>query len=141
MTDRQLVRFAAGFREGILDGGPSDMMCAAVCWPLVTLLNMHGVKCEATESRGIETSFGTSNHIWIRLADGRALDPTADQFSSKARQYPPIYLGEPTEIHRDRDGSREAGETRSKARPEGQEPGPKASPTPSRNPPPTDGDR
>ena len=37
------------------------------------------------------------NHIWIRLADGRVLDPTADQFGD----YPPVYLGDPLpELHK-----------------------------------------
>lgn len=68
MTDEELVAFATEFREGILDGGPSDMMCAAVCWPLATLLGMNGVECEC-----IESDLGEFNHIWIRLANGRAL--------------------------------------------------------------------
>lgn len=90
MTDRQLLRFAAAFREGILDGGPSRLMCAAVSWPLAGLLRCNGVKCET-----VEGEVGDCNHIWIRLADGRVLDPTADQFGD----YPPVYLGPPNELH------------------------------------------
>lgn len=90
MTDEELIEFATEFREGILDGRQSARMCAMVCWPLVTLLNMHGVACEA-----IESAFDDGNHVWIKLADGRVLDPTADQFG----QLPTVYLGEPTDIH------------------------------------------
>lgn len=39
--------------------------------------------------------FRDGNHIWILLEDGRALDPTADQFGN----YPEIYLGERLHLH------------------------------------------
>jgi hypothetical protein len=69
-------------------------MCAAVCYPLVTLLNMAGVKCEIVES-----DLGDMNHVWLKLADGRALDPTADQFNRLYRMgLPPVYLGKPLSI-------------------------------------------
>lgn len=95
MTDAQLVEFATEFREGILDGRPSAWMCAMVCWPLSTLLRMNGV-----ENESVETDLGEMNHIWLRLADGRALDPTADQFNwCSIDKLPPVYLGEPRLIH------------------------------------------
>jgi len=95
MTDAELVEFATDFREGILGGRPSDRMCAAICWPLVTLLNMHGVNC-----KDVESDLGHMNHVWIQLSDGRALDPTADQFNRMfADNMPPVYLGEPTKYH------------------------------------------
>ena len=50
MTDKQLIRFATEFRAGILGDRSSRMMCAAVCWPLASLLSLHGVKAEAVES-------------------------------------------------------------------------------------------
>lgn len=91
-TDAQIIEFASEFRTGILDGEDSWMMCAAVCYPLVTLLNMSGIKAEI-----IESDLGECNHVWMRLADGRALDPTADQFPDM--NLPPVYLGPPTKIH------------------------------------------
>ncbi|WFU26303.1 hypothetical protein QA649_08875 [Bradyrhizobium sp. CB1717] len=95
MTDAELTEFAEDFRESVLDGGPSDMMCAAVCWPLVPLLNMSGVKC-----RSIESDLGELNHVWILLEDGRALDPTLDQFNYLFDEnYPTVYLGMPTKYH------------------------------------------
>jgi hypothetical protein len=95
MTDAELIEFASEFREGILDGKESNWACAMVCCPLATLLNMHGVKCETVES-----DLGHCNHIWLRLADGRALDPTADQFNYLfAKDMPPVYLGPPMEYH------------------------------------------
>jgi hypothetical protein len=99
VTDAELIEFASEFRDGILDGTPSDMMCAAVSWPLAALLRGGGVSCESVETKDVETDYGSVNHVWIRLADGRVLDPTADQFSTAARPYPPVYLGQPTELH------------------------------------------
>lgn len=95
MSDKDLIEFATEFREGILDGHPSRFMCAAVSWPLAGLLRVSGIPCEAVES-----DLGDCNHVWIKLSDGRALDPTADQFNFPFfKQYPPVYLGPPTELH------------------------------------------
>ena len=95
MNDKQLLKFAVEFRKGILDGKPSNMMCAAVSWPLAGLLNFHGIKCECVES-----DLGEMNHTWIKLADGRALDATADQFNFLFNhKHPPVYLGDPLNFH------------------------------------------
>ena len=91
MKDTQLVDFATEFRIGILDGRASTNMCFAVSAPLASLLRIHGVEAELVESDLAET-----NHFWIRLADGRVLDPTADQFDESL---PPVYLGPATKIH------------------------------------------
>lgn len=103
MTDEELVSFVSEFREGILNGVTSTYMCAMVCMPLVTLLRLHGVEAEIVES-----DLGFICHVWLRLPDGRALDPTADQFQSHpcaALGYldlpvlPPVYLGPPLSVH------------------------------------------
>lgn len=95
MTDGEIITFATEFREGVLDGASSKWMCAAVSWPLCTLLGINGVKGTCVES-----DLGEMNHIWILLDDGRVLDPTADQFNDLfPRQYPPVYLGKRTELH------------------------------------------
>ena len=83
MTDRQLVKYAREFRRGVLGKRSSFMMCAAVCLPLETILSMAGVDVTIVESH-----FAEVNHIWLRLPDGRILDPTADQFGLE-----PVYLG------------------------------------------------
>ena len=73
----------------------SRLSCAMVCWPLGPLLNLHGVSCEVVES-----DLGEGNHIWIRLEDGRVLDPTIDQFNYLfAESWPEVYLGPPTKYH------------------------------------------
>jgi hypothetical protein len=100
VTDKQLLKFAASFRKGILGDEPSQSMCAAVSLPLAALLRCNGVECETVESElSEELGLLYANHVWIRLADGRALDATADQFNRWGFNYPPVYLGAPTELH------------------------------------------
>lgn len=96
VKDKTLMEIASSFRDGILDGESSELMCAAVCWPLSALLRgVYRFPCECVES-----DLGHINHIWISLPDGRALDPTADQFSTSESPLPPVYLGLPLAIHR-----------------------------------------
>lgn len=87
MTDKQLVRFAADFREGVLDGASSSQRCFIVCWPLSGLLALHEVTC-TLEELCFYVGPATSNHVVLRLEDGRILDPTADQYGLE-----PVYLG------------------------------------------------
>jgi hypothetical protein len=96
MTDAELIDFVTDFREGILDGSSSEGYCYMICAPLVTLLNMNGVKAEM-----VGGDFGEFNHFWLKLEDGRVLDPTADQFNAFGfGPMPRVYLGPPTEnIH------------------------------------------
>src|SRR5687768_15473336 len=94
MTDKQLIRFVTAFRGGILGKQPSRAMCAAVCYPLVGLLSFHGVRAEVIEVDLSTSDLDALSHVWLRLPDGRALDPTADQFGG-----PPVYLGPPTAYH------------------------------------------
>ena len=83
MNDRQLLGIARGIRRGILGKRPSNDMCAAVCYPLQSYLWASGVEAEL-----IEGDVGEYQHFWLRLPDGRTLDPTADQFGLA-----PVYLG------------------------------------------------
>lgn len=126
MNDRQLIKQATAFREGILGGQPSAGMCAAVSWPLAAYLRaLCGIECETEEGEN-----GTGNHVWIRLADGRVLDATADQYNYPGfKQYPPVYLGEPTELHAQGMAPRE--DSRSEAEGEACQPGPAKQDAPS----------
>lgn len=95
MTDDELTAFATEFRDEILGGRDSRLMCAAVSWPLAGILSMYGVEARARESH-----LGDCNHVWLELPDGRVLDPTADQFNDQLPvPMPPVYLGPPTAIH------------------------------------------
>jgi hypothetical protein len=95
MSDAQLIAFVTGFRDGIVGDGSPYGKCFMVCAPLVTLLCMHGVECTMVESMIHGEDF--DNHVWLQLADGRVLDPTADQFSLGL---PAVYLGPRLAIHR-----------------------------------------
>ena len=103
MNDAQLIEFAAEFRRGIIGRRYSDMMCFAICAPLITLLEMRGTPGALVQSTA---RFGEDeyNHFWIELRDGRALDPTADQFSAHiGKRLPKVYLGPPlAELHANR---------------------------------------
>jgi len=88
MTDQDLVRIVTEYRNGILDDLPSDVSgCFAVAWPLSSYLrSILGVQAWLVRGRvGIDEDH---DHYWIRLADGRVIDPTADQYGG-----PPVYLG------------------------------------------------
>lgn len=63
-------------------------MCLAVCLPLEGLLRAAGVEAMA-EKADFPGHPEVASHMWLRLPDGRILDPTADQFG-----LPPVYLGE-----------------------------------------------
>lgn len=100
MTDAKLIKFVTGFRSGICGRGGSEYMCFAVCAPLVTLLNMNGVKSSLRDGV-VKFEIGEINHYWIELEDGRVVDPTADQFNRiLLEKLPKVYLGAPVErIH------------------------------------------
>lgn len=95
MTDAEIVTMATEFRKGLLGRQRPKGMCFVVCAPLSSYLALSGVENEVVES-----DLGWCNHVWIRLADGRVLDPTADQFNGKTDQVmPAVYLGPPTDLH------------------------------------------
>lgn len=99
MTDDELVAFAWDFRVGLMgEKGSPEGMCFAVAAPLASLLCVSGVEAELVASDHSDNpDSGWYEHYWIRLADGRVLDPTFDQFCSE--EPVPIYLGKPTEFH------------------------------------------
>lgn len=101
MTDDELISACRDFRAGLLGEGASGLgMCAAVCWPLSSFLRACcGVDVECVET-DLQNHPGSPcyEHVWMRLPDGRVLDPTFDQFCSE--EPVDIYLGPPTEFHR-----------------------------------------
>lgn len=99
MTDDELRQIAWDFRVGLIgEAGSPEGMCFAVSSPLAGLLNFYGVPVELVESdHSDHPATGYLEHWWIKLPDGRVLDPTFDQFCSE--EPVPIYIGQPTEFH------------------------------------------
>lgn len=93
VQDAELIQFVQDFREGFLGHRSSDFHCAMICEPLAGLLNHDGVACRTRMTDHVRTSFGSIDHVWIELADGRVLDPTADQFNDMGLNMPKVYLG------------------------------------------------
>jgi hypothetical protein len=93
MTD--LLTYAREYREAVLRGDSSERMCAALSAPLHAAFQILGIPTQL-----VETDLGECVHIFLQLADGRVLDPTADQFNWCSRQkLPGVYLGAPALIH------------------------------------------
>ena len=93
MTDRDLKSLCAGFRKGLIKKREGDMMCGVVSYALHGYLSFLGIKAEIED-----VVLKHSNHVFLRLPDGRVLDATADQFGG-----PKIYLGSPLWYHRPTD--------------------------------------
>lgn len=99
MTDEELIQISQDFRDGLLgEGAPGGGQCAKVSWALAGYLRaLCGVDCECVQSDHSAMTTDWISHVWIRLADGRALDATFDQFCSE--EPVAVYLGKPTEFH------------------------------------------
>lgn len=98
MTDEELIEVATEFRLGMIGEGSSEGCCFMVSAPLAGMLRaIYGVPCDLVESDHKDMDTACYQHVWIKLADGRVLDPTFDQFCSEDPV--PVYLGAPTEFH------------------------------------------
>jgi hypothetical protein len=98
-SDKSLHRIALEFRRDVLGKRQSNEMCFAICAPLATLLTLYGYDVTLIEGW---VSVYTINHFWLRLNDGRILDPTADQFRKpNGAKMPKVYLGERSEWYRE----------------------------------------
>lgn len=90
-----LLTYAQDFRESVLQGCSSQRMCVALSAPLHAAFRARG-----TASELLITDLGECEHVFLRLADGQVLDPTADQFNSFSREkLPGVYVGRPASIH------------------------------------------
>lgn len=85
MRSRDLIKIARDFRRGVLGTRSSAGMCLVVAAPLQGFLSA----VYDLETTLEEADFETTNHVYLRLPDGRILDPTADQFPDM----PDVYLG------------------------------------------------
>jgi hypothetical protein len=91
LSDADLLDIAMDFRGAIVGSQPFARACAMVCVPLAGFLTVCGQPVEIQE-----TVVGASNHVWLLLPDGRALDPTADHYDATL---PPVYLGARLAMH------------------------------------------
>ena len=90
-----LLTYARDFREVVLQGASSERMCVALSAPLHAAFHAQGIPTQLVVS-----DLGECEHIFLQLADGQVLDPTADQFNWCSRQkLPGVYLGAPALIH------------------------------------------
>lgn len=87
--DKKLLRLVRNFRSGILDGKSSHKMCMKVCAPLQGYLSFF----LGLETEMVEGDFKHTNHVWLKMNDGRIIDPTADQFSTPSRPMPKVFIG------------------------------------------------
>jgi hypothetical protein len=90
VKDATLKRIAKEMRAGILGKRSSRLMCMAISAPLQGMLS--AVYNFETELETVD--FPHSDHVWLRLPDGRILDATADQFGLD-----PVYLGQVPELY------------------------------------------
>lgn len=89
------LTYAREFREAVLQGCSSERMCVALSAPLHAAFHARG-----TASELVIADLGECEHVFLRLADGLVLDPTADQFNPFSREkLPGVYLGAPALIH------------------------------------------
>ena len=64
MDDTELIKFAEEFRDGLLGGRSSHLMCHVVSYPLSGLLNASGVECEiAVGDIGSAITSGSSSRM------------------------------------------------------------------------------
>jgi len=70
-------------------------MCVALSAPLQAALSLLGIPCCLSAS-----NVGGWAHVFLKLGDGRVLDPSADQFNERTPEsLPAVYLGPPAPIH------------------------------------------
>lgn len=97
MTDAELIAECLAFRSGILAGRKSGGMCAVVCLALGGYLSgIVGIKVDIIQGVTDIDAVEWCNHVWLRMPDGRVLDPTMDQFNeAMGEHFPAVYLGKP----------------------------------------------
>jgi hypothetical protein len=86
------------FRRGLLGRRPSRLMCFVVCAPLEALLTLEGHAVKMSHGWILDEEGDEIAHTWLRLSDGRIIDPTADQFKKPdGGKMPRVYIGEKPE--------------------------------------------
>ena len=94
MGDKELIRVATSFTKGVLGKKEPTGMCYAVSCSLQGYLSLCDLETELIEG-DIKIGKDIFNHYWLKLPDGRILDPTASQFKTpEGEEMPKMYLGE-----------------------------------------------
>lgn len=93
MTDQALLKTIKDFRKGLLENDTAELKCFMVCAPLQAYLGFIGYTTELVKGIVDISDDLEAGHYWLRLRDGRIVDPTADQFSTQARPMPEVYIG------------------------------------------------
>lgn len=96
--DKRLLNIVKQFTKGILNKSSSSQKCYMVCVPLHSYLLFCGYENQLTEGE-VETENIVYGHWWLKLRDGRIIDPTADQLEGV--NMPPIYFGELPENYKE----------------------------------------
>lgn len=81
MTDKKLIKITTQFTKGIIGKDTTKGKCFMVCSALQSYLTIMDVKCKLIKGViKVKSEKEIWNHFWLKLNDGRILDPTADQF-------------------------------------------------------------
>lgn len=101
MTDKQIIKTTAEFTKGIIGKQESKNQCYKVCWALQGYLSICGLETELIVGE-IYIKKDIYEHMWLKLSDGRILDPTADQFNSHNIHpaMPKTFLGQKPEWYK-----------------------------------------
>jgi hypothetical protein len=95
MNNEDIIQFATGYREDILKGRSSHLMCWVVTQPLSLVLKEMGVDNEIvcydvdvqmSKSEEYQYDFGVMEHFCIKIGN-KILDATADQFEGMEGVY------------------------------------------------------
>ena len=92
ITDKKLIKIVKQFRRGMLGRKCGSKYCYMVCWPLQAYLGLLDFHTDLVEGDVCYYRYWIG-HFWLRMDDGRIIDPTADQFSTDRRPMPEIYIG------------------------------------------------
>jgi hypothetical protein len=110
-TDKELLEAAQAYRAEMFDCPTNKELADAnflsmdyqICASLQGQLSYEGIDCALGESV-VKLSAGKYGiHHFIKLKDGRVLDPCADAFNEHSgfEKMPKVYLGPPHKIHRE----------------------------------------
>lgn len=92
MTGTQLLSYVRTYRYGMLGRKRGSKYCYMVCYPLQSLLSLEGVETELIEGEVCYYRYWIG-HFWLRMTDGKIIDPTAEQFATETRKMPRVYIG------------------------------------------------